>query len=102
MDSRLLMTIQVAVASGRPETPADLARHVCVIRTSAQDARAWTFQAQDGPPHVVSVQGVLEADNAYVTMHAALGGMGIVVVPFYHVRRYVETGLAEVVLDDFT
>jgi DNA-binding transcriptional LysR family regulator len=44
---------------------------------------------------------VFEADNAYVTMHAALGGMGIVVLPFYHVRQYVETGLAEVVLDDF-
>jgi DNA-binding transcriptional LysR family regulator len=37
-----------------------------------------------------------------VTMHAALGGMGIAVLPFYYVRQFVETGLAEVVLDDFT
>ena len=110
MNSRKIASLRrVAIASpsyiaqrGRPETPADLARHACLIRTSAQDARTWTFHARDGTAHVVSVQGVFEADNSYVTMHAALGGMGIVVMPFYHVRQYVETGLAEVVLDDFT
>ena len=45
---------------------------------------------------------MFEADNAYVTMHAALGGIGIAVMPFYYVRQAVETGLVEVVLDDFT
>src|SRR5450432_2005413 len=110
MKSRKIASLRcVAVAStsyvaerGRPETPADLARHACIIRTSAQDARAWTFHARDGTPHGVAVQGVFEADNAYVTMHAALEGMGIAVLPFYYVRQLVETGLAEVVLDDFT
>ncbi len=110
MKSRKLAWLRrVAIASpsylaqrGRPEAPADLARHACIVRTSAQDARAWTFQARDGTPHSVSVQGGFEADNAYVTMHAALGGMGIAVMPFYYVRQFVETGLAEVVLDDFT
>jgi DNA-binding transcriptional LysR family regulator len=110
MKSRKLASLRrVAIAStsylaqrGRPETPADLARHVCIIRTSAQDARAWTFHARDAIPHRVSVQGVFESDNAYVTMHAALAGMGIAVMPFYYVRQAIETGLAEVVLDDCT
>ena len=110
MKSRKLASLRrVAIASpsyvaqhGRPETPADLARHACILRTSAQDARAWTFYARDGTPHDVSVQGVFEADNTYVTMHAALGGMGIAVMNFYYARQFVETGLAEVVLDDFT
>ena len=35
-------------------------------------------------------------------MYAALAGMGIAVMPFYYARESVETGLAEVVLDDFT
>jgi DNA-binding transcriptional LysR family regulator len=35
-------------------------------------------------------------------MHGVLAGMGIAVIPFYHVREAVEAGLAEVVLDDFT
>jgi DNA-binding transcriptional LysR family regulator len=45
---------------------------------------------------------VFEADNAHVVMHAVLAGMGIAVIPFYHVREAVEAGRAEVVLDDFT
>ena len=110
MRSRRIASLRrVAVASssyvaqrGRPEIPADLARHACIIRTSAQDARAWTFHARNGTPHRVPVQGMLEADNALVTMHAVLAGMGIAVMPFYHVREAVEAGLAEVVLDDFT
>src|SRR5450432_3711496 len=110
MKSRKIASLRcVAVAStsyvaerGRPENPEDLTRHACIIRTSAQDARAWTFHARDGTPHRVPVQGVFEADNAYVTMHAALAGMGIAVMPFYYARESVETGLAEVVLDDFT
>jgi DNA-binding transcriptional LysR family regulator len=110
MKSRKIASLRrVVIASpsylaerGRPETPADLARHVCIVRTSAQDARAWTFHARDGRPHRVSVQGPFEADNAYVTMHAALAGMGIAVMPFYYVRQSIESGFAEVVLDDFT
>ena len=110
MKSRKIASLRcVAVAStsyvaecGRPENPADLARHACIIRTSAQDARAWTFHARDGTPLRVAVHGVLEADNAYVTMQAVLSGMGIAVMPFYHAREAVETGLAEIVLDDFT
>jgi DNA-binding transcriptional LysR family regulator len=110
MKSRKLASLRrVAIASPsylaqrrRPETPADLALHTCIVRTSAQDARTWTFHARDGTAHGVSVEGVFEADNAYVTMHAALGGMGIAVMPFYYVRHCIEAGLAEVVLDDFT
>ena len=110
MKSRKIASLRrVAIASpsyvaqrGRPETPADLARHACIIRTSAQDARAWTFHARDGTRHRIAVQGVFEADNAYVTRHAVLAGMGIAVMPFYYARESVETGVAEVVLDDFT
>ncbi len=110
MKSRKIASLRrVAIASpsyvarrGRPETPADLARHACIIRTSAQDARVWTFHAREGTPQHVAVHGALEADNAYVTMHAVLAGMGIAVMPFYYVREAIQSGLAEVVLDDFT
>jgi DNA-binding transcriptional LysR family regulator len=110
MRSRKIASLRrVAVASpsyvaqlGRPRTPADLPRHACLIRSSAQDARAWTFHARDGTPHRLAVESVFEADNAHVTMHAALAGMGIAIIPFYHVREAIEAGLAEIVLDDFT
>jgi len=106
---RIALLRRVAIASpsylaqrGRPETPADLERHACIIRTSAQDARAWTFRDCDGKAHRVPIDGVFEADNAHVTMHAVLAGMGIAVIPFYHVHEAIESGRAEVVLDDFT
>jgi DNA-binding transcriptional LysR family regulator len=110
MQARKIASLRrVAIASpsylaerGRPETPTDLARHACIIRTSAQDARSWTFLARDGTAHRIPVEGVFEADNAHVTMHAVLAGMGIAVIPLYHVREAVAAGLAEVVLDDFT
>ncbi len=110
MRSRKIASLRrVAIASpsyvaqrGSPKAPPDLARHVCLIRSSAQDARAWTFHPRDGVPHRFPVESVFEADNAHVTMHAALAGMGIAVIPFYHVREAVEAGLAEIVLDDFT
>ncbi len=109
MKSRRIASFRrVAIASpsyvarrGRPETPADLARHACIIRTSAQDARAWTFHAGTKPPSRPR-PGCVRVDNAYVTMHAVLAGMGIAVMPFYLMREAIETGLAEVVLDDFT
>jgi DNA-binding transcriptional LysR family regulator len=110
MQSRKIASLRrVAIASpsyvaqrGRPKTPKDLGRHACIIRTSAQDARTWTFRAPDGTPHRVPVESAFEADNAHVTMHAALAGMGIAVLPYYHVREAVEAGLADVLLDDFT
>jgi DNA-binding transcriptional LysR family regulator len=110
MRSRRIASLRrVAIASpsyvaqrGRPKTPMDLAQHACLIRSSAQDARAWTFHDRDGTPHRFPVESVFEADNAHVTMHAALAGMGIAVIPFYHVREAVQAGLAEIVLDDFT
>jgi DNA-binding transcriptional LysR family regulator len=110
MRSRKIASLRrVAIASpayvagrGRPAIPTDLARHACIIRTSAQDARSWTFHARDGTPHRVPIESVFEADNAHVTMQAALAGMGIAVIPYYHVRDAVEAGLAEAVLDDFT
>jgi DNA-binding transcriptional LysR family regulator len=110
MQSRKIASLRrVAIASpsyvaqrGRPEIPADLARHACIVRTSAQDARAWTFHTRDGTAHRVPVESVFEADNAHVTMHAVLAGMGIAVIPFYHVREAIKAGLAEVVLDGFT
>lgn len=109
MKSRKIASLRcIAIAStayvarrGRPETPASLGQHDCIVRTSAQDPRAWTFYGRDGAPVRVPVRGVFESDNAYVTMHAVLAGMGIAMVPFYHAREAVEGGLAEIVLDDF-
>jgi DNA-binding transcriptional LysR family regulator len=81
--------------------PADLARHACIVRTSAQDARAWTFQGLDGATQRVVIEGSFEADNAYVTNHAVLAGLGIAVAPFFQLRDAIEEGEAEILLDEY-
>jgi DNA-binding transcriptional LysR family regulator len=86
---------------GRPEAPDELARHACIIRTSAQDARAWTFHGPDGAQTRVAVDGPLEVDNAYVTNHAAIAGLGVALAPFFQVRDAIEAGLVEIILPDF-
>jgi DNA-binding transcriptional LysR family regulator len=86
---------------GRPQVPADLARHACIVRTSAQDARAWTFQGPDGATERVVVAGSFESDSAYVTNHAVLAGMGIAIAPFFHLRDAIEGGEAEILLDEY-
>jgi DNA-binding transcriptional LysR family regulator len=86
---------------GRPQVPDDLARHACIVRTSAQDARAWTFHGPDGVRKRVAVDGPLEADSAYVTNHAAIAGMGVAIAPFFQVRQAIEAGLVETILPDF-
>src|SRR5258708_6823034 len=89
MRSRKIASLRrVAIASpsyvaqrGRPKTPTDLARHACVIRSSAQDARAWTFHARDGTPHRVPVESVFEAHNAHVTIHPVRAVMATAAIP---------------------
>src|SRR5262249_23448335 len=81
---------------GRPESPADLARHSCIVRSSAQEAKTWTFHGPDGNPERVTVRGKLTSDNSYVVNRAVLAGLGVAVVPFFQMREAIETGRAEI------
>lgn len=91
-----------AAQHGRPEKPADLAQHTCIVRSSAQDARAWTFQGPDGSTERVAITGKFTIDNSYVVKHAVIAGLGIAVAPFFQFRDAVEAGEAELLLGDFT
>lgn len=86
----------------RPEIPADLAHHNCLIRSTSQEARIWTFSGAEGKTERVSVSGNFIGDNAYVVNHAVLAGLGVAVAPIFHMRAAIEAGQAEVILGDFT
>jgi DNA-binding transcriptional LysR family regulator len=87
---------------GRPERPAELAHHSCIVRSSAQDAKAWPFHGPDGTSERVAINGKITTDNAYVVKHATLAGLGIAMAPFFHFREAVEAGQAEILLVDYT
>jgi len=48
---------------GRPESPEDLLRHQCIIRTAARDANAWPFKL-NGRLKTVKVAGRLRTSGA--------------------------------------
>ncbi|GIK78918.1 MAG: LysR family transcriptional regulator [Pseudorhodoplanes sp.] len=77
---------------GRPASPADLARHDCLVHVhvSAND-RIWRFQ---GPRGAVSVKvsGAFFSNSALALRKAALAGLGITFVPRYCVAGDLAAG----------
>ncbi|WP_266170029.1 LysR family transcriptional regulator [Dyella subtropica] len=105
LQARLLGRLrQIAFASpgylaihGRPRTPAELARHECVLRRSARDAQTWTF-TRHGKSLPVEVEGRFSANNAAACNVAVAGGLGIGLAPLWQVRSLLDQGLVEQVL----
>jgi DNA-binding transcriptional LysR family regulator len=71
----------------RPEVPADLAEHACLVFGSAETA-TWTFA--DGRRQVdVQVRGPLCANSFFVLREAAAAGLGIARVPALLAERAI-------------
>jgi DNA-binding transcriptional LysR family regulator len=88
----LCATRSVLVASraylrrhGSPQAPADLARHNCLHYPRAQESPAWTLEPvakKTGSERTtVQVSGSLSANNSEALRDAALGGLGIALLP---------------------
>ncbi len=68
---------------GRPAVPADLARHSCLVHTNVvANDRIWLF---DGPKgrHSIKVNGSFFSNSALALRKAALGGLGVALLPRY-------------------
>ena len=79
--------------AGRPSAPADLVNHTCLVHTNVtpQD-RIWRFEGPKG--HVsVKVAGTFFSNSALVLRKAALGGLGIAMVPRYSVAHDLAAGM---------
>ncbi len=77
---------------GRPASPADLARHACLVHVhvSAND-RIWRFQGPRGSVSV-KVSGAFFSNSALALRKAALAGLGITLVPRYCVAGDLAAG----------
>ena len=84
---------------GRPRTPADLARHECVL-LSGQNV--WRFVDRRGHEHAVRVQGRFETTLGEAVRDAALAGQGIAVHSLWHVHEALAKGQLEALLPDHT
>ncbi|WP_157511152.1 LysR family transcriptional regulator [Frateuria sp. Soil773] len=83
---------------GRPQVPADLRRHACVVRRSAGEPQRWTYRRGQRRQQV-DVRGRFSADNAAACNAAVLAGLGIGVAALWQVRGLLDQGRLETVLD---
>jgi DNA-binding transcriptional LysR family regulator len=86
--------------NGRPQSPEDLLRHECIVRTTARDANAWPFKV-NGRLKTVKAAGRLRTSGALAANEAAIRGLGIANAPLWQVRSLVDRGDAELILTGF-
>ena len=88
--------------AGRPLTPHDVAQHVCInIRFPTHGGLyVWEFEKAKRPLNV-RVDGQLVVNDLGLARMAALAGSGIAYLPEDYVRRHLEAGRLERVLEDW-
>lgn len=84
---------------GTPATPADLARHACVVYTHV--GSEWHLLGDDGRPHGVRVRAVMQTNNGDTATAAALAGLGIVWQPTFLIGAHLAAGRLVPVLPGF-
>lgn len=102
---RLAENRRVVVASpeylarhGAPETPQDLANHVCL---SLGQQRGWLFRGEKGEAFTVKVGGRFECNDGAVLHEGALAGDGLAWRSLWEVDADLRSGRLVTVLDDF-
>jgi DNA-binding transcriptional LysR family regulator len=88
--------------AGAPDTPADLARHACLVYSSVQGDDRWQFTDAGGRRGLtVAVQGPLRSNSLSAVLAAARAGHGLAALPWYVAREAVADGSLRPVLEAF-
>jgi DNA-binding transcriptional LysR family regulator len=107
---RLCATNSLLVASrsylrrrGTPTRPADLGQHDCLHYLRGSVVPTWTLEPRRGKGDSVTVQiaGGFAANNSEALREAALGGLGIALVPDFSAQTDLRSGRLQVVLPDW-
>jgi DNA-binding transcriptional LysR family regulator len=84
----------------RPRTPEELLRHHCLRYTHSALHEEWSF-GPSGKRSAVPVTGPFSANSGVVLRGAALGGVGVAILPRFMVADALASGALEEVLGDF-
>ncbi|TFV92438.1 LysR family transcriptional regulator [Oxalobacteraceae bacterium OM1] len=83
---------------GEPSTPADLARHRCIVHLQ-NDAPHYTWRLARGRAvETVRVPGALASNDGDVVLNWALDGHGILVRSEWDAAKYLQSGRLQLVL----
>ena len=86
--------------AGRPETLAELARHVAIIDTNVADPSTWRFGV-DGTTREVRVEGRLRFSGAQACVAAARAGFGVTRSPAFAAAEDLRAGRLTALLCGF-
>jgi DNA-binding transcriptional LysR family regulator len=85
---------------GEPQSPAELERHNCLCYSFCASQGAWSFTSRDGRRHAVKANGSIRANSGDALRAAALGGIGVVLLPSFAVGEELSDGRLQAVLTD--
>jgi DNA-binding transcriptional LysR family regulator len=83
-----------------PAAPESLAEHNCLLYF-ANTKGEWSFTGEDGVTQIVKVKGNFKSNSADGVLHAALGDLGIAVVPTFAASDYLRDKRLVRVLTDY-
>lgn len=89
--------------AGRPAIPQDLNHHQCLGFRNASTGRIrpWHFLLDDGPEQALSLEHRYRFDEGIAVKRAAEAGLGAAQLPAYMIRRGVQDGTLELLLEDY-
>jgi DNA-binding transcriptional LysR family regulator len=85
---------------GRPASPRERAGLPCVIRTIGPERGQWPF-VENGVTRRIKVAGAFRANDAATCNEAVAQGLGAGVAALWQVRRLLDEGRVQLILQDF-
>ena len=85
---------------GIPQKPEDLVNHSCIVNWASAPQDKWKFKTETGYT-TINVAGRMQSNVAEANRVAALNGLGLVVMATYVVRRDLEKGKLQTVLENY-
>ncbi len=85
---------------GRPEVPAELSQHDCVLYSYASAGDTWTFSGPKGEQSV-RVGGSVVCNNGDAICRMAIEGLGVVALPDFIVEHHLRSGVIQQILSDY-
>ena len=85
---------------GCPNSIYDLQRHNCLIQRNLPNSNVWSFQHQKKRHHV-TINGNFVSNSPQSLKHAAMSGLGIVMLPDYMVKTEVADGALQAIFQDY-
>jgi DNA-binding transcriptional LysR family regulator len=89
------------IKHGFPKTPTDLRQHECLTHSLHKSPNDWFFTSAQHGDESVRISGRFKASSNEALLEAALAGLGIATLCYWHVEEHVKRGRLTVLLKKY-